>query len=108
MDIDKLESTEQLRDDQRELAEVIGLDAYKKLIRHYGGNQMYVQQADSVLKDLRDKELNERFDGGNYKELSREYGISEMTIRDIVAPKRRELRTALPEGQLRFGFDVDD
>ena len=102
MDIDKLSSTEQLRPDQRELADVIGLEAYKKLIRHYGGNQLYIQQVDSVLKDLRDKELNEKFDGSNYKELSREYGISEMTIRDIVAEKRRQLRGEALEGQLSF------
>lgn len=51
MDIDKLTGTEQLRPDQRELADIIGLDAYKKLIRHYGGNQLYIQQVDSVLKD---------------------------------------------------------
>lgn len=102
MDIDKLTGTEQLREDQRELADVIGLEAYKKLIRHYGGNQLYIQQVDSVLKDLRDKELNEKFDGSNYKELSREYGISEMTIRDIVAEKRRQLRGEVLEGQLSF------
>ena len=35
MDIDKLSNTEQLRPDQRELADIIGLDAYKKLIYHY-------------------------------------------------------------------------
>lgn len=102
MDIDKLSDPEQLREDQKELAEIIGLDSYKKLVRHYGGNQLYIQQADSVLKDLRDKELNEKFNGSNYKELSREYGISEMTIRDIVAPKRKELRSAPLEGQLSF------
>ena len=102
MDIDKLTGTEQLREDQRELADVIGLEAYKKLIRHYGGNQLYIQQVDSVLKDMRDKELNEKFDGSNYKELSREYGISERTIRDIVAEKRRQLRGEALEGQLSF------
>ncbi len=102
MDIDKLTSVDQLRDEQRELAEVIGLDAYKKLIRHYGGNQLYIQQADSVLKDVRDKELNEKFDGTNYRKLSIEYGISEMTIRDIVAPKRKQLRLAPLEGQMSF------
>ena len=102
MDIDKLTGTEQLREDQRELADVIGLEAYKKLIRHYGGNQLYIQQVDSVLKDMRDKELNEKFDGSNYKELSREYGISEMTIRDKVAEKRRQHRGEALEGQLSF------
>ena len=102
MDIDKLTGTEQLREDQRELADVIGLEAYKKLIRHYGGNQLYIQQVDSVLKDLRDKELNEKFDGSTYKELSREYGISEMTIREIVKEKRQQLRGKALEGQLSF------
>lgn len=102
MDIDKLVSLDQLRDDQRELAEIIGLEAYKQLIKYYGGTPLYVQKADSVLKDSRDKELNEKFDGSNYKELAREYGISEMTIRDIVAPKRKELRVAPLEGQLSF------
>ena len=102
MDFDKLTGTEQLREDQRELADVIGLEAYKKLIRHYGGNQLYIQQVDSVLKDLRDKELNEKFDGSNYKELSREYGISEMTIREIVKEKRQQLRGKALEGQLSF------
>lgn len=102
MDINKLISIDQLRGEQRELAEIIGLDAYKKLIRHYGGNQLYIQQADSVLKDVRDKELNEKFDGTNYRKLSIEYGISEMTIRDIVAPKRKQLRLAPLEGQMSF------
>lgn len=102
MDINKLVSVDQLREDQRELAEVIGLDAYKKLVHFYGGSLLYVQKVDSVLKDTRDKELNEKFDGGNYKELAREYGISEMTIRDIVAPKRKELKFAPLEGQLNF------
>lgn len=102
MDIDKLISIDQLRGEQRELAEIIGLDAYKKLIKHYGGNQLYIQQANSVLKDVRDKELNEKFDGTNYRKLSIEYGISETTIRDIVAPKRKRLRLAPLEGQMSF------
>lgn len=102
MDIDKLTSIEQLRDEQRELAEVLGLDAYKSLIKNYGGTQLYIQQVDSVLKDIRDKELNEKFDGTNYKALSREYGISEMTIRDIVYLKRRQLKLEPLEGQMSF------
>lgn len=102
MDIDKLTSIDQLRENQKELAEILGIEAYKRLIKHYGGMPIYVQKADSVMKDTRDIELNEKFDGSNYKELAREYGISEMTIRDIVAPKRRELKIAPLKGQLSF------
>ncbi len=102
MNIDKLTSIDQLRDDQKELAETIGLEAYKRLIKNYGGNQLYIQQTDSVLKDVRDKEINEKFDGTNYRKLSLEYGISEMTIRDIVSDKRKRLRLAPIEGQMSF------
>ena len=48
MDIDKLTSIEQLRDDQRELAEVLGIEAYKRLIKYYGGTPLYVQKASPV------------------------------------------------------------
>ncbi len=92
MDIDKLTSIDQLRGDegQLELAEVIGLDAYKKLVAHYGGGRVYVQKASSVLKEVRDLEIREKFNGWNYRSLAIEYRLSESTIRDIVAPKHKE------------------
>ena len=102
MDIDKLTSIEQLRDDQRELAEIIGLEAYKKLVVNYAGSFLYIQKIDSVLKDLRDNEIREKFDGGNCLKLAIEYNLAVATVRDIVAPKRKELRTAPVEGQMSF------
>lgn len=102
MDIDKLTSVDQLRDEQRELAEIIGLDAYKKLVVNYAGSFLYIQKIDSVLKDLRDDEIREKFDGGNYGELAREYNLAEATVRDIVAEKRKQLRSAPLEGQMQF------
>lgn len=108
MDIDKLTDIEQLKDhEQRELAETIGLEAYKKLVKNYGGTPIYVQQANSVLKGIRDKELNAKFDGGNLKGLAVEYGLSKNTVRAIVAPKRKEIRTAPLEGQMKFETEND-
>ena len=103
MDIDKLTSVDQLRDDQKELAEIIGLDAYKKLVVNYAGSFLYIQKIDSVLKDLRDNEIREKFDGGNYGKLAREYNLAEATVRDIVAEKRKQLRYEPLEGQMQFG-----
>ncbi len=102
MDIDKLTNVDQLRDDQKELAEIIGLDAYKKLVVNYAGSFLYIQKIDSVLKDLRDDEIREKFDGGNYGKLAREYNLAEATVRDIVAEKRKQLRYEPPEGQMQF------
>ncbi len=102
VDIDKLTSIEQLRADQKELAEIIGLEAYKKLVVNYAGSFLYIQKIDSVLKDLRDDEIREKFDGGNYGKLAREYDLAEATVRDIVAEKRKQLRRTPLEGQLQF------
>lgn len=102
MDIEKLTSMEQLRDDQKVLAETIGFEAYKKLVVNYAGSFIYVQKIDSVLKDLRDNEIREKFDGGNYGELARKYNLAEATVRDIVADKRKQLREMPLEGQMRL------
>ena len=102
MDIEKLTSMEQLRDDQKILAETICLEAYKKLVVNYAGSFIYVQKIDSVLKDLRDNEIREKFDGGNYGELARKYNLAEATVRDIVADKRKQLREMPMEGQMKL------
>lgn len=102
MDMEKLTSLDQLRDEQRELAEVIGLDAYKKLVVRYAGSFVYICKPDTVLKDIRDAEIREKFDGDNYGELARAYNLAEATVRDIVATKRRMLKSEPIEGQMSF------
>ena len=102
MDIDKLTSSDQLRGEQKELADLIGLEAYKILVKNYAGSFIYIQKIDSVLKDLRDAEIRDKFNGSNYGELARKYDLAEATVRDIVAEKRRQLREEPLEGQLSF------
>ena len=87
MNIDILTGTEQLIGEQKELAETIGLEAYRKLIANYGGNPVYIPKAETVLKEIREREIKENFNGKNYRELSKKYGISEMTVRRIVSVK---------------------
>ena len=43
---------EQLNGDQHDLAELIGIDAYKKLVKYYGGGFVYVCKADTVMLSL--------------------------------------------------------
>ena len=87
MNIDILTGTEQLIGEQKELAETIGLEAYRKLIANYGGNPVYIPKVETVLKEIREREIKENFNGKNYRELSKKYGISEMTVRRIVSVK---------------------
>ncbi len=102
MRTDKIVSIFQLEGEQRELAEVIGLDAYKKLVEHYGGSHIYIQKSDTITRTDRNSEIKAKFNGSNYRELAREFNLSEKTIREIVAEIIKEKQNEISEKQLKF------
>jgi Mor family transcriptional regulator len=67
----------------RDVVDVIGLDSVKELIRLAGGSSLYIPSENSVTKPVRNKIIKEAFNG-NYKHLSRKFGISEVQVRNIV------------------------
>lgn len=88
MNINKLISVTQIcSEQQREIAEVIGIEAYRKLVEHYGGSKIYIAKYDTITRPDRNNEIRKKFNGGNYKQLAREYRLSELTIRRIVDKK---------------------
>ena len=88
MNIKKLVSVTQLRSgQQKEIAEIIGIEAYRKLVEHYGGSRIYIEKSDTITRPNRNDEIRKKFDGGNYLQLAREYKLSEQTIRRIVDKK---------------------
>ena len=89
MTLDKLHM-EQLHGCQLEIAEVIGIEAYRKLVASYGGSSIYISKADSVRNGLRDAEIFRRFDGSNYLELAHAFTLAENTIRDIIYRQRTD------------------
>ena len=102
MDIEKIISLEQLSGDQRELAETVGLEAYIKLVMNYGGSHIYINKADTLTRENRNSEIKEKFNGSNYRELAREYNLSEITIRNIVDKKIRQIKSEPFDGQMEF------
>ncbi|EJU21683.1 Mor transcription activator family protein [Peptoanaerobacter stomatis] len=90
--IDDIENTE-----QREIAEIIGIDSYIKLVKEYGGTSIYILKEDSLIKDIRDSKIREEFNGGNYVYLAKKYNLTENSIRNIV--NKKEL-----DGQIKFEF----
>lgn len=103
MKIDEI-SLDQLEGDQYDLAEVIGIETYRKLVQYYGGSFIYICKADTVLKAVRNKEINEKFDGYNYRELAKEYNLSEKMIREITSDKVKAIRSSPLDGQLKFNI----
>lgn len=85
MNIDKLISVTQLRSEQqKEITEIIGIEAYRKLVEHYGGSSIYINKYDTITRPERNDEIRRKFNGSNYRELAKEYGLSETGIRKII------------------------
>lgn len=88
VDIEKIVSSEQLAGSKKELANVIGLEAYKKLVQHYGGSYIYINKSDTVVRSERNAEICEKFNGSNYNQLALEYNLTENRIRSILKQNR--------------------
>lgn len=80
-----------LRGEQRELARVIGIESYLKLVEVYGGSNIYVAKMDKLLCIKRDAEIVHKFDGNNYATLAKQYGLSERAVRTIIADYMDEM-----------------
>lgn len=74
--------------DQREIAEVVGIESYKNLVRTFGGNDIRIFQAETLIKEKRAEEIRSKYNGRNMVELTKQYGISDRTIRYILGTKR--------------------
>ncbi len=74
-----------LQGDQRELAEIIGIEAYLELVKIYGGTNIYIAKMDKLQNIKRDAEIVKKFNGFNYKQLAFEYHLAERTVREIIA-----------------------
>lgn len=90
---------EDLRGDQRDLAELVGIEVYITLVRLCGGSDLYIAKADRLLNTFRDREIIDKFDGYNQQQLALEYNLSERMIREIVADTAKEIRRRPVDGQ---------
>lgn len=100
---------EDLDEEQKQLAELIGIDKYKILLQTYGGMSIYIPKPDSFAATIRNEQIKDEFDGSNYKELSRKYGLTEVWVRNIVSDKVKELKSKPVDGQMNlFDFASSD
>lgn len=105
--LDKI-TLDDLDEDQRELAECIGLESYKRLLENYAGSPINVRMPDKITLPIRNKEIKEKFDGCNYGDLAREYKLSESSIRKIVSSEILRIKHSPLEGQVSFFDGKDD
>jgi Mor family transcriptional regulator len=94
---------EMLTESQREIADIIGLDNYVKLVRFVNGDSIYFPKYSELMKPCIDEEIRAKFDGYNFKELAEEYDLTVKTIYNKVPPRLRVVKRNAPiADQLSF------
>lgn len=76
---------EDLPEDQYEIAEIIGIENYRELVRIFGGTSIRIWKADSLTKEIRNTAIcTDYAKGHSIKYLCRKYGLSDRGIRNII------------------------
>ena len=83
--IDKL-TIDDVPENIKSVAYAIGIDAFRSLIKCAGGTSVYLPSERCITKPIRDRVIRDSF-CGDYKEMARRFGISEVRVRRIVGEK---------------------
>lgn len=75
---------DELKEQHREYAEIIGVENLLLLSEAYGGTSIYIPKIDDMLKSRKNAAIIREFNGGNIKQLARKYNVSERTVYRLV------------------------
>ncbi len=79
-----------LDEEQKELADCIGIDNYKSLINTYGGTNINIRLPETICINIRNKKICSEFDGGNYNNLAKKYRLSAVSVRRIISAQYKK------------------
>lgn len=71
---------EDIDEQYRHIAEVIGVEKFIELIKQLGGTTWYIPKIDRVLNEARKRKIRKEFNKYNRRELALKYGVSDRTI----------------------------
>lgn len=77
------------------IAEVIGIKNFIRLTELLGGATWYIPQKNSILTEIRNKQLKKEYNGYNIKQLVSKYKISERQIYTIVGENKMQGQISL-------------
>ena len=70
-------------DSVKDVVDVIGIDAFKDLVKLAGGSLLYIPNESNLVKPIRNRRIRDEFKG-SYRDISMKYGISEVQVRNII------------------------
>lgn len=74
---------EHLQGEQKALAELIGMDAYIKLVKVYGGEKMFISRLDSIISANRSVLIKAALEHENEAEIAAYFHVSRREIERI-------------------------
>ena len=86
--------------EQLELAECIGIDAYRALAQTYGASSIYIAKIDSIFKDERDRRIRREYNGCNAHALALKYNLADNTVHKIVRGEKQRVENEPTDDQL--------
>lgn len=75
---------EDVGDDLVAVAHFMGIDLFVEFCEEFGGQCLYFPGKKSLLRPSRNREIRKLFDGYNYEDLARRFGISVTQVRNVV------------------------
>ncbi len=94
-----------LSEQQREIADIVGIESFIRLMQYVNGDSIYIPCYPEVIKSERDAQIQQEFDGYNLKELARKYKLGVDTVRKIIPKEIKETKKQQAEqvdGQISF------
>ena len=70
-------------DSVKDVVDVIGIDAFKGLVKLDGGSLLYIPNESNLVKPIRNRKIRDEFKG-SYRDISMKYAISEVQVRNII------------------------
>lgn len=95
-----------LNEEQLQVVEVIGLEAYKRLIHYYAGTSIYIPKFSEIKRRKRNEKIRIEYEkNGDIKALALRYGLSEIQVRTIIGDLFKNKKIDPYEGQVTL-FDL--
>ena len=69
------------------VASFMGIDKFIEFCNEYGGIAIYFPSKKTLFRNSRNREIIDRYNGKNIKDLARAFEISEVQIRNIIKYK---------------------
>ena len=77
-------SIEDLNEELKMLAELIGLSNVKLIIENYGGQTIYIPKFNVKQKEIKYSQIYAEYNGNNITELAQKYNLSVVRLYQIV------------------------